>query len=129
MRRAAAFMLILTGTVFCVFLFNIILYAAIPAYREAIGSKHSARDDIPVVTVTNIHDEDVPLNESAQDDDNFTASMVLDGKDYPTTYEETKTEDSSSGSLQIVNKEYHEDCGTGKGYWVITYDDGSVVIE
>ena len=26
-------------------------------------------------------------------------------------------------------KEYHEDCGTGKGYWVITYEDGSTSIE
>ena len=27
------------------------------------------------------------------------------------------------------DKEYHEDCGTGKGYWVITYSDGSTSVE
>ena len=29
----------------------------------------------------------------------------------------------------IIDKQYHEDCGTGKGYWVITYDDGTTEIE
>ena len=29
----------------------------------------------------------------------------------------------------IIDKEYHEDCGTGEGYWVITYSDGSTVVE
>ena len=38
-------------------------------------------------------------------------------------------EDKKAKQPVIVDKEYHEDCGTGKGYWVITYSDGSTSIE
>lgn len=38
-------------------------------------------------------------------------------------------ENKTSKQPVIIDKEYHEDCGTGKGYWVITYSDGSTSIE
>ena len=38
-------------------------------------------------------------------------------------------EDNSDKEPVIVDKEYHEDCGTGEGYWIIKYEDGTTVIE
>ena len=37
--------------------------------------------------------------------------------------------DNDGAERTIVDKTYHEDCGTGKGYWVITYSDGSTAVE
>ena len=41
---------------------------------------------------------------------------------------EIETETQGDEPL-IIDKEYHEDCGTGEGYWIIKYEDGSVKIE
>ena len=136
MNKALAFTVIFSGTIFTVFLLNIILYALVPPYHDALNSVIAPEKEIPVVEVNrsviekreaqlmdattekeeeyvyeNLIDDDVPMAASAED----TAKAASDS--------------NTATALQIINKEYHEDCGTGDGYWVITYSDGSVGIE
>lgn len=128
MRRILTFLSIFAGTVLCVFIFNIVLYSAVPAYRYLLEGL-VADDDIPTVTVT-----DVP---KVQEDVNLD-NMVSEPEKKPDSYYKITYINNDSIPLEdqpseaehvIVDKEYHEDCGTGKGYWVITYDDGTTEIE
>ena len=136
MSKALTFIMIFTGTVFSVFLLNIVLYALVPSYHDALSSVIHPDDSIPVVEVTR------PVTAAAE------AELVdlTEGKELEATFEYLTDEDvalaasaedtakaasesNTATALQIINKEYHEDCGTGEGYWVITYSDGSVGIE
>ena len=128
MRRILTFLSIFAGTVLCVFIFNIVLYSVVPAYRYLLEGL-VADDDIPTVTVT-----DVP---KVQEDVNLD-NMVSEPEKKPDSYYKITYINNDSIPLEdqpseaehvIVDKEYHEDCGTGKGYWVITYDDGTTEIE
>ena len=128
MRRILTFLSIFAGTVLCVFIFNIVLYSAVPAYRYLLEGL-VADDNIPTVTVT-----DVP---KVQEDVNLD-NMVSEPEKKPDSYYKITYINNDSIPLEdqpseaehvIVDKEYHEDCGTGKGYWVITYDDGTTEIE
>ncbi len=134
MRKVATFILILSGTIFTVFVFNIVLYATVPEYRKAINVYADKNDDdIPVVTSSGtVYDEDnvVVLTETdtvpaAKEVEETDASLLAE-KAVAALRVET---DAVSEKPQIVDKEYHEDCGTKKGYWVITYADGSIGIE
>ena len=128
MRRILTFLSIFAGTVLCVFIFNIVLYSAVPAYRYLLEGL-VADDNIPTVTVT-----DVP---KVQEDVNLD-NMVSEPEKKPDSYYKITYINNDSVPLEeqptdkervIIDKEYHEDCGTGKGYWVITYDDGTTEIE
>ena len=128
MRRILTFLSIFTGTVLCVFVFNIILYSAVPAYRYLLEGL-VADDNIPTVTVT-----DVPKAQEDTDLDNIASEPEKKPDSYyKITYinnDSIPLEDQPSEAEHvIIDKEYHEDCGTGKGYWVITYDDGTTEIE
>ena len=110
------------------FVFNIVLYSAVPTYRYLLAG-FVADDNIPTVTVT-----DVP---KVQEDVNLD-NMVSEPEKKPDSYYKITYINNDSIPLEdqpseaehvIVDKEYHEDCGTGKGYWVITYDDGTTEIE
>ncbi|MCR5402278.1 MAG: hypothetical protein K6E91_00450 [Butyrivibrio sp.] len=74
------------------------------------------------------------VNENSDSKDS-THEQLLIPEDVLLDYESTITplaaspDASTEKKAVIVDKEYHEDCGTGKGYWVITYSDGSTVIE
>ena len=128
MRRILTFLSIFEGTVLCVFVFNIILYSAVPAYRYLLEGL-VADDNIPTVTVTDVPkvQEDVDLDNIASEPekkpDSYYKITYINNDSVP--LEEQPT-DKERG---IIDKEYHEDCGTGKGYWVITYDDGTTEIE
>ena len=136
MNKALTFIMIFTGTVFSVFLLNIVMYALVPGYHDALSSVIRPDNAIPVVEVDRaaaaesetrlreltagketaarleyLVDEEVALSETAED----TVKAA--------------SESNTATALQIISKEYHEDCGTGEGYWVITYSDGSVGIE
>ena len=121
-------MSIFEGTVLCVFVFNIILYSAVPAYRYLLEGL-VADDNIPTVTVTDVPkvQEDTDLDniasESEKKPDSYYKITYINNDSVP--LEEQPT-DKERG---IIDKEYHEDCGTGKGYWVITYDDGTTEVE
>ena len=128
MRRILTFLSIFAGTVLCVFVFNIILYSAVPAYKYLLEGL-VADDNIPTVTVTDVPkvQEDTDLDniasESEKKPDSYYKITYINNDSVP--LEEQPT-DKERG---IIDKEYHEDCGTGKGYWVITYDDGTTEVE
>ena len=128
MRRILTFISIFAGTVLCVFIFNIVLYSAVPAYRYLLEGL-VADDDIPTVTVADVPtvQEDINLDDVMDEPEKKPDSY------YKVTYIENDPvaldEQPAEAEHVIVDKEYHEDCGTGKGYWVITYDDGTTEIE
>jgi hypothetical protein len=88
-----------------------------------------ADDNIPTVTVTDVPkvQEDTGLDNIASEPekkpDSYYKITYINNDSVPLEEQPTEQE------RVIVNKEYHEDCGTGKGYWVITYDDGTTEIE
>ena len=128
MRKILTFTCIFAGTRSCVFIFNIVLYSLMPAYKHFLSGMVSD-DNIPVVTVT-----EQPIEYENPDTENVQAETEMK----PASYYKITYIDNDSVALDdkpaqkepvIVDKQYHEDCGTGKGYWVITYDDGSTEIE
>lgn len=132
MNKALTFITIFLGTVFSVFVLNIVLYALVPAYHDALSSVMDREEKIPVVEVNR-----APIQKEAEaeepDEPHFT--NLTAGKETDATLETLSDEDVALSETvedtarEIVDKEYHEDCGSGKGYWVITYSDGTVVIE
>lgn len=128
MRRILTFLSIFAGTILCVFVFNIILYSAVPAYRYLLEGL-VADDNIPTVTVTDMPkvqedtDLDYIASEPEKKPDSYYKITYINNDSVPLEEQPTDKE------RVIIDKEYHEDCGTGKGYWVITYDDGTTEIE
>ncbi len=118
---------------FSAFVFLIGLYAASPGFREQITGMVAGDSDIPVVrndTVAIDMSTDVLETEDLQDSaysDDIDPSMIL--MDLGDDEETALSPGASSDERYIVDKEYHEDCGTGEGYWVITYSDGTTEIE
>jgi hypothetical protein len=136
--------------VLILFLSNILLYSHNEDYRDALIEMVTGKneDDIPVVDVSRdviiSYDEDnvtyrdlnynvltedeVPLSAAYIDDQNVSNESTTEYAVEETTVDES-VEDDCGDEPVIVDKEYHEDCGTGKGYWIIKYEDGSTVIE
>ena len=123
MRKILTFLLIFTGTVFSVFIFNIVMYAMAPDYRHAISSAVASTQEIPVITPDMVK-ESTGVAKTNTEVASYLKTTILED-------EEVALAASSPASKNpiVIDKEYHEDCGTGKGYWVITYSDGNVVIE
>ncbi len=138
MRKILAISLIVSGTIFSIFIFNLIMYATVPAYRSLlVGSVHSDAD-IPVVGAgVGINDDFsfevekendfVPMNSSKESIEAMI--MEIDASYDVPLADAVENTAPAEPQKQIIDKEYHEDCGTGKGYWVITYEDGSTEIE
>ncbi len=157
---------IVMGTVFFLFIINIMLFCFVPSYRDmlvkAVGHNeeiYSGKAD-GIVTVedsniSNMLDKDVytdannneaKVEETAESIDE-AYSEYLEKKQLENETSVDMPEEPALDSvdirqqmgnadsieeqqkLQIIDKEYHEDCGTGKGYWVITYSDGSTSVE
>ena len=131
MRKVTAFLMIFAGTMACVFVFNIALYTMLPEYKNMIRVMVPDRD-IPVVTVSDETVSEEDITKSRNDESDIMQNIKPDSY-YKLTYIENESvalKDSPSDNKHvIVDKQYHEDCGTGKGYWVITYDDGTTEIE
>ena len=133
MRKVLTFLFIFTGTVFSVFIIGLALYTLSPDLHDAISAAVSSTDDIPVVTPEMVKEKTEPTGaldtEEATKISGTDASINSDA----VTVEDEEVALSGSASTEnkpvIVDKEYHEDCGTGEGYWVITYSDGSTAIE
>jgi hypothetical protein len=126
MRKVLTFTLIFAGTVFVVFLFNIMMYATVPEYHDAISAAvASSKDDIPVVTPEMVKEPSAAI----QATDETTSFIDVEDEKVALSYEAEAEETKADPEVIIVDKQYHEDCGTGKGYWVITYSDGSTAIE
>ncbi len=133
MRKFTTVILILSGTMFSAFVFLIGLYAASPGFREQITGAVTGDSDIPVIrndaAVMDVS-MDVPETEESEDathSDDIDPSMIL--MDLGNDEETALSPGATLDGRYIVDKEYHEDCGTGDGYWVITYSDGTTEIE
>lgn len=137
MRRILAISLIVSGTIFSLFIFNLIMFATIPEYRSFLTGSVKSEAEIPVVdangsviengSFTMEEDTDsVALNASTE---SIEARLIELGAADEVPLAENADDAAAGNVKQIVDREYHEDCGTGKGYWVITYDDGSTEVE
>ena len=128
MRKILTFLIIFGGTVSCVLMFGIVLYAIAPEYRHVVTALVED-DDIPVVTVSQ-----QPIEEEVKESEEPEATPEKKPDSYyKITYIEnepvaTKSQPTDKETV-IIDRQYHEDCGTGKGYWVITYEDGTIEIE
>ncbi len=132
---------------FSVFIFVLGMYAMVPGFRDMVTKAIGRDGDILVVSsdgsfnedeaaqlVTEIEEEEEVALSSGEEEVLFQKEEVQaqDEDVVPGEGDEAMKTDSSEDAEPerlIVNKEYHEDCGTGKGYWVITYDDGTTAIE
>ena len=128
MRKILTFLIIFGGTVSCVLMFGIVLYAIAPEYRQVV-TVLVEDDDIPVVTVSQqpVADENIENEETKpayeKKPDSYYKITYIENEPVATESEPTEKE------AAIIDRQYHEDCGTGKGYWVITYEDGTIEIE
>ena len=125
MRKALGVITIITSVMAFVFMFNILLYGTVPFYKEALESA-IADESIPVVEASN-DPVIIPENDAAT-----TASPTLEELKALTPFPEeasTSAITEEKAELNIIDKTYYEDCGSGKGYWVITYSDGSTVVD
>ena len=128
MRKILTFLIIFGGTVSCVLMFSIVLYAITPEYRQVVTALVED-DDIPVVTVS----QQPVADENIENEETKPAYETKPDSYYKITYIEnepvaTESEPTEKEAV-ITDRQYHEDCGTGKGYWVITYEDGTMEIE
>ena len=129
MRKVLTFLLIFTGTVFAVFLFNLMLYACWPEYHDVLSASIAAStdDDIPVVTPVMV--KEIPEQPQVTVEPEVGSTALFTGIETVEDEGVALTAQPQAQEPIIVDKQYHEDCGTGKGYWVITYSDGSTRIE
>ena len=127
MRKILTFTFIFMGTVTVVLIFSILLYAFVPEFRSTARSL-VADKDIPVVTVTPEPElevqEDINLDkvEEKKPDSYYKITYI---NNEPVAMDDKPKE----AEKLIIDRQYHEDCGTGKGYWVLTYEDGTIEIE
>lgn len=127
MKRFVGLTLFFSGLVLIFFISNIVLYSRNKCYHDALIEAVTGREeaDIPVVDVSRdaviVFDEDDVIYRDLD-------LKELDEEDVPLspTYAE---EESKEKEPVIIDKEYHEDCGTGEGYWIIKYEDGTTAIE
>ncbi len=137
MRRASQIILILSGTIFSIFIFNLVMCTMVPSYRAMLSEAVGKNEDIPVVDVSKDNIADSSFDEEYSDAVSLNAStenleemlIEMGAYDEVPLAAGVDTANAEADSRQIVGKEYHEDCGTGKGYWVITYEDGSTEVE
>ena len=90
--------------------------------QMASGVDRSETDNIKEVAGGEEIQADSRLMDSPEQDEN--AGVPLSA-----SYEKEAKSEETPAKPSVVNKEYHEDCGTGEGYWIIQYSDGSVEVE
>ena len=151
MKRFVGLSLFFSTMVLILFLSNILLYSHNEDYRDALIEMVTGKneDDIPVVDVSrdviisydedNVTYRDLNYNVLTEDEVPLSATYMDDAYDKNAVSESEYVErnitvngteeNNSDKEPVIVDKEYHEDCGTGEGYWIIKYEDGTTVIE
>lgn len=132
MKRFVGLTLVFSGAVFGIFVLNLFLYAYNPDYHNAVEAAVIGDSDIPVVTADGVtlNSKNVVIEETKE----IPLAATYEKTEIPSQTvlkdEEVCQEDESAEKgPSIVDKEYHEDCGTGEGYWIIKYSDGSVEVE
>ncbi len=133
MRKVLTFLFIFTGTIFSIFILVVAMYSLIPGYRDTLSAAVASTDDIPVVTPDMVKElqEGTGADETAINASDYSNIASVYGEPVTVEDEEVALSDTAEKENKpiVIDKEYHEDCGTGKGYWVITYSDGSTVVE
>ena len=139
MRRVLGISVVFLGALVCVLLFNMFLCAIVPPYKDVIKSMVSQDPEIPVVevsegvTIVRQNNEVcyiTPETETSSDEED--ASMKEANEYFDNLGKKAESEASQDACGEepvIVDRQYYEDCGTGKGYWVLTYEDGRKVVE
>ncbi len=131
MKKFVGFSLIFSGVIFAAFLANLLLYCFVPSYRNALERRIGKDDDIPVIVIEKTQNAS-ETEALSQEEDNISEIPVPLAATYIGT-EDSVIEDGEEESFdekpQIVDKDYYEDCGTGRAYWVIRYSDGTTEIE
>ena len=143
MKRFVGLTLVFSGTILGIFVINLLLYAYNPEYHRALEAAVVGDSNIPVISAdgsvtanslmaTGIEtktSETVFVDIEDQDDSvNAVPLAASYGKETVTSQvQDDDTDDVKKAA--IVDKEYHEDCGTGEGYWIIRYSDGTVEVE
>lgn len=157
MRKFLGFLFVVTGSIFSLFVINVLLCLFIPSYHDALtsmvgnGKKESTSvirfDEEPQIPLSDGEFKSVDVD---REDDNEWINTKEKDVDYAdpdrvtglvtdttkgteieqTTGDNSKDQDDEKANRpEIVDKTYHEDCGSDGGYWVITYSDGSIGIE
>ncbi|MBE5830210.1 MAG: hypothetical protein E7306_00545 [Butyrivibrio sp.] len=147
MKRFLGLSLFFSGLVLFFFTSNIVLYSHSKDYRDALREAVTGREDedIPVVDISRdviiSYDEDKVIyrelenKELPEDEVPLAAAYVGSNTDESIQDKDacaSESNESGKESLKepvIVDKEYHEDCGSGEGYWLIKYEDGTTAIE
>ncbi len=139
MKRMLGIALVISGAVFSVFVLNLMLYSFVPAYRAALLISAAGKDSsIPVIEVETEVNPDMKSEAIAEMKENEDAAITtLQDQTTPLApiFEETSSKEEKNSKKieenkpQIIERTYYEDCGTGHGYWVLKYSDGSFGIE
>ena len=147
MKRFLGLSLFFSGLVLFFFTSNIVLYSHSKDYRDALREAVTGREDedIPVVDISRdviiSYDEDEVIYRELENkelpEDEVPLAAAYAGSNTDESIQDkdacaSESNESGKESLKepvIVDKEYHEDCGSGKGYWLIKYEDGTTAIE
>ena len=148
MKRSVRVILILIGMLILVFTLNLVAYTAVPSDRSALKNAVSgdAGDTAGGKTFEKVPQEEVPgqgeIQEKKETDVRASfpkesgsaetqTTTALDGEyvEKREAADTNKKESIQEKKPSIIDKEYHEDCGTGEGYWIIKYEDGTMEIE
>lgn len=132
MKKVAVTTMVFMGLMACVIVFNIILCEAVPEYKDFLTAAVAEETTPPFVKASTVN---VTKKNEEKTEEKTEEKLTLE--ELKEKYDISALESSSSSSgadndgaeRTIVDKTYHEDCGTGKGYWVITYSDGSTAVE
>ncbi len=136
MRKVLVAAMLFSGSIVTIVVLNILFCVVMPEYRDILVSAIYT-DNIPVVEVKDgevveIRESGlVPLSSSVseamkKETDRNVAQILREGNNDAGEKEDA---DADENKPVIVDREYHEDCGTGEGYWVLKYSDGSTEVE
>ena len=144
MKRLVGITFSIAGIILSVFVINLLMYSFVPSYHDALEAAVEGNSDIPTVTVDEAGN--VMIQERSgkapralaivdlENEENIETPLAsnIENDKYVVVEKAAKVKEDAEQEQpqkQIIDKEYHEDCGTGKGYWVITYSDGSTSVE
>ena len=129
MKRFLGFTITISGVICALFVLNLIMYTVSPSYHDMLEHAVVGDSNIPVVEVKDCSDRIIVIENMEDSEIPKTAAIdVIDISGYEGSFSENK-ENEEEAKPQIIDKTYHEDCGNGKGYWVIKYEDGTTSIE
>ena len=102
---------------------------------EMLPENRKASKALNVLDTTEIEiDDSVPLSGTIDADaEDLEKEIISRQQDTDQKGQEDCIEEDGKiqekSEKRIVDKKYYEDCGSDKGYWVITYEDGTTSIE